>query len=415
MFGRPDIDEPKRSLFGRFVQKTRQLAEDHPRLAITLGVSMAVGAALVPSPAQPAIVSLLVVKAATAVLPSRLRTEEKTPEKDSLLGKFISKVQEVGKKHPVLVGTLLVSATVGSLLVPVPTPVHAAVAGLVVRGTVMGFTNKAEIERSNESKTSLFGRFIGKVKSLASDHPKVAAVAIASAVVATTLAGTHVLSLDAVSQASTLVSHAPAAVHTVVPQALDHAAKSLSSGMPPHEALSTLHHHVSTGVHRHLAQVHHVATHLTRHIDHLRTAVTAAMAHPAVPSESFGNYMQTDFAHHSETLLHTTPSSLETLKHLDGRVIHELTEQFGHTVTAAPDPSHAGHVLLNFHAGEKVLTIPVDAHTGAVLDGDISNHIVGHDGVSHSIPVPEAVKEALHGAEEDLREYAEDDVSGPGF
>jgi biotin carboxyl carrier protein len=50
------------------------------------------------------------------------------------------------------------------------------------------------------------------------------------------------------------------------------------------------------------------------------------------------------------------------------------------------DPHHAGHFLVDFHAGDKVLTIPVD-ESGHVV-GTVVNHAMGADGTLHEIPVP---------------------------
>ena len=440
--------ETPRSLFSRFATKTRQMAEAHPKVAIALGASLAVAAALTPSPVQPAVVSLLVVKAATAVLPARFRREGEsaTPETASILGKFVQKTKEIGQKHPLVTGALLTSAVVGSLLIPVPTPIHAAVAGLVVRGTIMGLSSKKEPAPEKESRPSLFGRFIGAVKSLAEAHPKIAGVTIAAAVVATTLAGTHALGIDSIGHASTLASQTPAAVHSVVPHAMDSAAKAIEAGTSPHEALSSMHHTIASGVAKHLhhaktvshavaghlknlhhaVAAHHVAPHHAPAVHHAPPVVAhesvaphAPVAHaappvaapePAVADNTPHVYIDTDYIEGKEVVLHTTAHSAEILKNVDVWGLRELTGHFGSDVSAVADPHHAGHFLVDFHAGDKVLTIPVD-ESGHVV-GTVVNHAMGADGTLHEIPVPDEVNTALRMISEDM-DY--EIASGPGM
>ena len=378
------------STFVRFAGKVSEMARKHPRVAMTMGVSMAVAAAVVPSPAQPAVVALLVGKAATAVLPESLRfgkSKASTPERASLLGQFVDRVNEMGKKHPVLVGTMVVAATATALLSPVPTPVHAAVVGLVVRSVTMALTDPERAKESKESKKSLFTRFCSKIASFAKDHPKLTAVT-AGMLVATAATVGHDLSGTVSSHLASAMAHP--AVHEAMAQT------------PPV-------HHEAPPVHHEVHQVHHEAP----PIQHEAPPVQLEAA--TGPGSAYHHYLtQGGFAMSpNETLLMTQPSSLPLLNHLDPGVLHDLVDHFGEKVTAEMDG--AGHTLLHFHAplpdgSEKVLSIPVDEHGTILADQATNAHITMHDGVPHveHIPVPEGVHDAFHDLAED------DDVSMGG-
>lgn len=400
------------STFVRFAGKVSEMARKHPRVAMTMGVSMAVAAAVVPSPAQPAVVALLVGKAATAVLPESLRfgkSKASTPERASLLGQFVDRVNEMGKKHPVLVGTMVVAATATALLSPVPTPVHAAVVGLVVRSVTMALTDPERAKESKESKKSLFTRFCSKIASFAKDHPKLTAVT-AGMLVATAATVGHDLSGTVSSHLASAMS--PPAVHEAMaqtPPVSGHEAIPVSHEAPPiqHEAPPV--HHAVAMSHHEAPPVHHEAPpiqHEAPPVHHEAATGPGSAYHHYLTQGGFGMSP-------NETLLMTQPSSLPLLNHLDPGVLHDLVDHFGEKVTAEMDGS--GHTLLHFHAplpdgSEKVLSIPVDEHGTILADQATNAHITMHDGVPHveHIPVPEGVHDAFHDLAED------DDVSMGG-